>query len=622
MSVKRAVVVGFDYYAKFLSRLMNEHAPEWRFRAYDSSRAGTIRAVFALRRADALVCFGGPAPAMALIEAARSRHLPVFVIWAGSDIIKAREDPFGLEVIKQEGFINLSDGPWLVDELRDLGITAEYLPLTAVDVGHVVKPFDHVFRVLTYLPEPRRDFYGAPLVYDLARAMPEVPFVVVGNGGTDRRAPRNVEFCGMVNDMERRIDEATVLLRQPLHDGKSMLVLEALARARHVVWNYEFPAVTTASGYDECLAALRSIQERHARGELELNFDGRTFVLHNFARRDVARRFSERLNAGLQERASERRHGQRRVAISGLDLFCAAVANFAKQHTPAWAPRPMRMNSRSDVLTSMYTLAACDVWYSIGSPVSDRWTEILAKILRKPRVIHWVGSDISVLCERPELAKRLSAPGIMHLAEVNWTAEQLRSAGLRSRIVPLPPRHRTGATVPMPQQFTVMLYVPRTRTDFYGRKEFERLMRRLAGRPVRYLIVGGGEIEVPPGVDASNLGWRDALADVYRDASALVRFTPRDGLSLMVLEALSFGRHVLWTQTFPHATLIRSYDDMEREICALLEAHLRGELRPQTDAAALIAEQYSVESSMQAIASAWEDALELPQTPQLIAETS
>lgn len=620
MMKKRAVVVGFDYYAEFLANLMNANSPDWRMRAYDSSRIGTLRAMAALRRADALISFGGPAPTAALIETARRRNIPVFVIWAGSDVIKAQDDPFGLEVIKQEQFVNLSDGPWLVDELETLGIEAEYLPVTAVDASPAVQPLPSQFRVLTYLPQPRRDFYGAAMVYEIARAMPDVPFLVVGPGGRDDRAPANVEFGGRVNDMQRRIDQSTVLLRQPDHDGKSMLVLETMARARHVVWNYEFPGVHTARGFDAVLDRLCGLKARHERGELELNHAGRAFVAEHFAPRDVATRFGKRLDAGIEQCRARTARAKHRVAISGLGLFCAEIAEYGRLYAPNWEPRHLRTASRLDVLTSIATLASCDVWYSIGSPVTDRWLLRAAQLMRKPRVIHWVGSDIAWLAEDPSLRSLVSGETNAHLAEAHWTAEQLRGIGFLPRIAPLPPRHLTCTPVALPETFTVMLYVPRTRTDFYGRREFERLMNDLRGQPVKYLIVGGGDIAIPAGVDAENLRWRDNLMDVYQRASTLIRFTPRDGLSLMVLEAMSFGRHVLWTQDFPHARMIRTYDDMEREIRDLLRSHLEGTLAPQADAAAMIARQYNPEKCMEAIAGAWSEAAHAPQAQHFAME--
>ena len=89
----------------------------------------------------------------------------------------------------------------------------------------------------------------------------------------------------------------------------------------------------------------------------------------------------------------------------------------------------------------------------------------------------------------------------------------------------------------------------------------------------------------------------------------------------MVLEALSFGRHVLWTQDFPHTRVIHNFNDMYREISVLLEAHLNGTLQPQHDAAAMIAEQYSPEKCMDAIAGAWSDAIETPAGGKLAVET-
>lgn len=619
--MRRAVVVGLDYHAKFLAGLLNGESDRWRLRAYNSSRWGTLRALLALRKADALICFGGPAPNAALAIAARRRNLPVLVIWAGSDVIKAQSDPFDLEVIKQEGFVNLAVAPWLVDELQSLGISATYVPVAGMASGGPVKPFPKTFRVLTYLPEPRRDFYGAALVYEVARAMPQVQFSVVGAGGRSPEAPQNVEFCGLVNDMQDRIDGATVLLRMPEHDGTSMLVLEALSRARHVVWNYRFPHVRTAEDAQSVLAELTQLYSAHADGELELNHEGRAFVLERFSRADIAGEIENVLEAAVRARPRNAVAPTRRVAISGLGLFCGEVAQNAQRTAPEWEPRILRTSSRLDVLASIYQLALCDVWYSIGSPITDRWVHLAARLLRKPRVIHWVGSDIAGLCDQPALRPLLSGPNVMHLAEVEWTAAQLRSLGFDPRIAPLPPRHATGSAQPLPEQFTIMLYVPRTRSDFYGRRSFEQLMQRLQDKPIRYVIVGGGTLTAPPGVEVENLGWRDNLNDVYSRVSALIRYTPRDGLSLMVLEALSFGRHVLWTQEFAFTHQIHSYHDMEREIRNLYAAHERGELLPQTAGSEMVRTRYAADVCTVAIARAWSDAAQTTASGHLAMET-
>jgi glycosyltransferase involved in cell wall biosynthesis len=146
-------------------------------------------------------------------------------------------------------------------------------------------------------------------------------------------------------------------------------------------------------------------------------------------------------------------------------------------------------------------------------------------------------------------------------------------------------------------------------------------MERLAGEPVRYVIVGGGSIDVPPGIDAVNLGWRDSLYGTYEDISLLIRYTPHDGLSLMVLEALSFGRHVIWTQEFPFVHSVSSYTELERAVRELLGLHRAGELHPQRSAAQLVEEQYSPDACVRTIAQAWEDALAARTPARLAVET-
>jgi hypothetical protein len=74
---RKAVVIGFDYYARYLARLINERSLNWRLRAFPASRLGVLRALWSLRTANALISFGGPGPSVALVEAARMRHIPV-----------------------------------------------------------------------------------------------------------------------------------------------------------------------------------------------------------------------------------------------------------------------------------------------------------------------------------------------------------------------------------------------------------------------------------------------------------------------------------------------------------------------------------------------------------------
>jgi hypothetical protein len=611
MERRRALVVGFDYYGKFLAKLVNEHAPHWQLQFHSAGRIQTALSLIDACRVNAVISFGGPGPNAALAEIARRRDIPVVVIWAGTDVIAARSNPHLLEVIKNYGFINISDGPWLVDELRELGIIAEYVPVTAIEPAPELAPLPERFNVLTYLPEPRRAFYGEPAIYDIASEFPHVPFTVVGRGGPNGAAPRNVNFLGHIDEMPSRIDESTVLLRMPKHDGKSMLVLEALARGRHVIWNYDFPGVHYAKDTTEAIALLRSLERMHAAGELDLNRCGYGYVAESFARAPLAQQFAGLLDGAMMQRPSRDRE-RRHVAISGLDLFTAQVVRDLESHPNGWFADPLPMRSRLEVLSSTLSLAKSDVWYSIGAPIGDRGLHLLARLLGKPRVIHWVGTDIVALRKDSGLRRWCRHPNVHNLAEATWTIEELRSFGIEAKLAPLPPRLTPVELQPLPSTFTVLFYIPKTRGEFYGRREYERLMRAFAHRNIRFSVVGGGECYAPPGADVTRLGWRTTLAEVYPETSVLIRFTPRDGLSLMTLEALAHGRHVLWTQAFPFVRRVRTYDELEKELADLLDAHERGELEAQDDAARYIAQTYSTPRCIDTLAQAWDDAARPP----------
>ncbi len=181
---------------------------------------------------------------------------------------------------------------------------------------------------------------------------------------------------------------------------------------------------------------------------------------------------------------------QRRwVGISGLPLFCGEVVRYAREYLPQWEARLIIPTSRLDTVTAILRLASCDVWYTIGGPITNRWVYLASRLLRKPHVIHWVGSDITKLRE-PWILEAVQLSNTSHLAEVKWTAAELAALGIQAKIVPLPPHHCTAEIKPLPKRFTVLLYIPRTRAEFYGARELKKLMERLRGSDVRILDRG------------------------------------------------------------------------------------------------------------------------------------
>jgi len=181
--------------------------------------------------------------------------------WVGTDVLIALEDPRSRRMARQAvRFIrrHLTVAPWLAQELRTVGITADIIPLvTPVYYGLRARPAPA--GVLAYLPDDRAGFYGSEIVYAAARRLPGIPFAVVA--GTQEKQPAipNVRYLGWVRDMAPLYEKFPILLRVARHDGLPKMVLEALAYGNQVIFEYPFAGCRYARTEAEAVAAIETI---------------------------------------------------------------------------------------------------------------------------------------------------------------------------------------------------------------------------------------------------------------------------------------------------------------------------------------------------------------------------
>lgn len=599
------LVTGFIRQARYLAALLNAQIPDARAYVYGDRRTALIRAAARAVQADAAITFGGPEPKALIRAICEARRRPVIHIWAGTDVLEAARSPGQAERLRVLSIVHWAVTPQLVSELAALGIDARCVTVASAPVPETPALLPERFTVLTYLPQPRREFYGQGAIWQAARAMPEVRFIAIGAGRPEPAAPPNLEYVGEVARVEQYIDAASVLVRMTEHDGLSQNVIEALSRGRYVIWTYPYPGALRARSRDELIERLQGLYVAHTHGTLGVNRTGIDYARANHDPKAVARALYGGITGEIDRvRAAERDTHAMRIAISGAPAFSARVALNWRSYDKHVIPKLLSTHTNSDTAVSVLTLLRSKAWYSVGEPAAPRSLELTALACRKRRIVHWLGNDVQTLVEAPVRARRYRSGRFVHFAQDEEVARRLGELGLQASVVSVPALPHVDAVRPLPERFTLLLYVPADRPQLYGRHQYERLMRSLVDEHVHYIVVGGGAIDVPAGVSVEHIGWLHDLRAVYERCTVLVRFTQTDSFSAMVIEALLCGRYVLWSNDFPYTTRLRDFHDLEDVVRSLLVLHGGGALRPQYDAAKAMGMVYSPETSIKSFAAA------------------
>ncbi len=230
----------------------------------------------------------GTLTSRALYPVYRLAHLlgkRVIVHWVGTDVLEFCRDvqagrtdllDFHRRVI-QAHFAGCES---LVEELAQAGLDGAQVFLTLPPGNRLPAepiPLPAQPAVLTYWPHERRDFYGGPILDQLADAFPSVPFYVVGTDGHDEPRHPNMHYLGWVEDMRPVYERISVLVRLPRHDGMACGVVETLAHGRWAVFCNPMPHCEHARDFESARAALERCLNR-----TELNRAGHEFARTHF----------------------------------------------------------------------------------------------------------------------------------------------------------------------------------------------------------------------------------------------------------------------------------------------------------------------------------------------------
>lgn len=215
---------------------------------------------------------------------ARLRGKRMVSHWIGTDAMRYHGK---ITLIKRLGIwvhrhlvdLQLVDSELIQEELKSVGIETNLLRLLPKTIIGQVTPLPDKPVVLSYWDDERFEFYGGNIVIALAKAFTDAKFVILratGKGLVD--IPQNVQFLGMVDNMQEIYQNSTCLIRMPEHDGLSAMVLEAIANGRYVIYNQKCPFTSFAADFDSACKTLEEII-----CEKEPNIAGSNYIKKNFS---------------------------------------------------------------------------------------------------------------------------------------------------------------------------------------------------------------------------------------------------------------------------------------------------------------------------------------------------
>ncbi|MEE9448699.1 MAG: hypothetical protein V3V72_01510 [Ignavibacteriaceae bacterium] len=221
-------------------------------------------------------------------------------------------------------------------------------------------------------------------------------------------------------------------------------------------------------------------------------------------------------------------------------------------------------------LTNKINYAGFDIFHLISSPLP-----VLRRLVKykKSLIYHWIGTDVYRFSNDfffKKIIKKIliNSVGAFNLVVNETLKKELKQLGISSKVLPLVNLNLVKNIPPLPEKFSILTYIPKNRWDFYNGDLVMSLAKEFPD--IDFLILAAEEINHKP-ENVFTYNFIDDVTELYNKVNALLRITTHDGLSKMVLEALSFGRHVLWSEPFPHCIFVKNLDDCKKAINMLKE---------------------------------------------------
>lgn len=287
-----------------------------------------------------------------------------------------------------------------------------------------------------------------------------------------------------------------------------------------------------------------------------------------------------------------------KTIIVGLPLFAERLANSLSEFD--LTNRYTFLNtyySKKDKLKARFMIPRADLLFSINGSIVSSGVFDLAIRKKVPIIMNWVGTDVLLARDAIKSGnfRQDYISYVQHFCEVSWIQDELKAIGIEAEIVNFASFDRIfDLQLPKTDRLTVLSYISKIRSDFYGIENFLKAAGRL---PEIDFLIAGTEAEeyapLPSNVRA--LGWVQDMHKVYDQTHVCVRMPEHDGLSTFILESLARGKQVIYNYPFNHCYVCETEDELVIRLKDLEQDLKSGSLKVNTEGASFIREHFNKE---------------------------
>jgi glycosyltransferase involved in cell wall biosynthesis len=296
----RVLINGLPLFAKRLSEQLQKYDTTSSYIFLDTYNSRWAQLLFYLYLpfSDCVISMNGVTDNSGSLNLVLKRKKKLILQWMGTDALLAM-DRFEKRTIDRKyidyGY-NFVDSMWLMEEVKSLGVAAEYMHFKSVNVVPNKHVYDKI-SVISYVAENRQTFYGMKQIAEIAKEFPEIEFNLYGLTYSEFPTTPNVHLQGWVTPekFQEHLKITPIFLRLTDHDGFSVSVIEALGFGCEVIWSLPSDFTHLAKNTTEAIEKMQFLISKIEKGGMKPNQELITIVKSTYNPETLSKNYIQKL---------------------------------------------------------------------------------------------------------------------------------------------------------------------------------------------------------------------------------------------------------------------------------------------------------------------------------------